>query len=168
MITTAPYAGLVAGFASGLMGLHTVRAGMTNTNTVVYGTARAAGATPGQAAAAEVLASAPGAAAAGPRALLNASKNIARGAVVFTEAEAAAAAQAGKEIAKELAEHPGQTAAAAEQAVAAGVKAGEAIASSSGAAAAAKELARESQVAQQVGGTVSRQKLIAKGLKGQG
>ncbi len=59
------------------MGLDTVRAGMTNTNTVVYGATRTAGATPG---------------------------------------------------------------------------------------AAAKGLARESQVAQQVGGTVSRQKLIAKGV----
>ena len=38
------------------------------------------------------------------------------------------------------------------------------VAPNSGAAAAAKGLARESQVAQEVGGTVSRQKLIAKGV----
>ena len=119
MITTAPFAGLVSGAASGLMGLDTVRAGMTNTNTVVYGTAVAAGATPGQAVALEVLASAPGAAVAGPKALLSGSRNIVRGAVVFSEAEAAAAAQAGKAVAKEIAEHPGQAAAAAEQALAA-------------------------------------------------
>jgi hypothetical protein len=46
----------------------------------------------------------------------------------------------------------------------AGGPSGGGAAPNSGADAAAKGLARESQVAQQVGGTVSRQKLVAKGI----
>ena len=113
---------------SGLMGLDTIRAGMTNTNTVVYGAAVAAGAAPGLAATAEVLASTPGAVVAVPKALLGASTSIVRGAVVFSEAEAAAAAQAGKGGRHRNRRASGTDCGSGRAGRGGGVKAGEAIA----------------------------------------
>jgi hypothetical protein len=131
MLTTAGAAGGPLAVAWGIfMGLDNVRAGMTNLNTVVHDTAEGLGASPGVAATVDVLATMPGLPGAAHRGLTSASTKLARGAVVL-EGEAAAgkaAGAVGKEVAKEVAEHPGQAAAAGAKAAEAATSGGQAAA----------------------------------------
>ena len=112
------------------MGVDNVRAGVTGTNTAVHGTAVAGGLTEGQADAVEVLASMPDAPVAIHRGLTRAATRLAKGNILLEGGEAAkvVATEVGKEVAKEVSEHPGQAAAASEQAAAGAAKAGEALA----------------------------------------